>query len=394
MRFKEIVIGQKAEVIHTITETDIEKFVELTGDDNKLHIDKGFAEKTSFRKPVAHGMLGASFISTIIGTRIPGDGALWFAQNLEFLLPVRVGDTLTVKAEVLKKIERQQIVELKTDVYNQHKQKVIAGYAKVKVVEQEEVVEEKLAAVKFPKVALIVGCTGGIGEATAYTLAADGFDIVIHYNRNKEAANRIGETIKKKGRKVLLVKADIRDSDEVKEMFASIDRHFEGLSVLVNSSTVKVANIKFEQLEWEDIDKHLEINVKGSFLLLKSAVPLMEKHKYGKIIHITTQAIEYPFSDLLPYITAKSALAGFSKSLALDLAKKGIRVNTVSPGITDTDLNADLPEKVKLVTAAKTPMNRLAQAQDVANAISYLASERSDFITGETIRVNGGQMML
>mgnify|MGYP001411805779 FL=1 len=111
MRFEDISIGLTKSLTHTITQTDLERFVELTGDDNKLHVDKDFAANTSFRKPVVHGMLGASFISTIIGTKLPGDGALWFAQTLEFLLPVRVGDTLTVAAQVVKKNERDRTLE-------------------------------------------------------------------------------------------------------------------------------------------------------------------------------------------------------------------------------------------------------------------------------------------
>ena len=102
-KFESINIGDKAELTHKITKSDVEKFVDLTGDDNKIHVDKEYASKTTFKKPVAHGMLGASFISTIIGTKLPGDGALWFAQNIEFLQPVRIGDEITVKAEVIKK---------------------------------------------------------------------------------------------------------------------------------------------------------------------------------------------------------------------------------------------------------------------------------------------------
>src|SRR5665647_2765149 len=103
MKYEEISIGMKESLTHQVTQSDIEKFVDLTGDDNKLHVDKAFAATTSFKKPVVHGMIGASFISTIIGTKLPGDGALWFSQTLEFLLPVRVGDQLQVVAEVVKK---------------------------------------------------------------------------------------------------------------------------------------------------------------------------------------------------------------------------------------------------------------------------------------------------
>ena len=108
-KFESIKVGDKAELVHSITQSDINQFMELTGDDNKLHIDNEYASKTSFKKPVVFGMLGASFISTVIGTKLPGDGALWCAQNLEFLLPVRVGDIITIKAEVIKKLkERKQ----------------------------------------------------------------------------------------------------------------------------------------------------------------------------------------------------------------------------------------------------------------------------------------------
>ena len=138
--YEEINIGDTAEIKHTIIQTDIEKFVDLTGDDNKLHVDEDYASTTSFKKPVAHGMLGATFISTIIGTKLPGDGALWFSQNLEFLKPVRVGDELRITAKVIKKIDRTRTIELQTDIYNQHKQKVTTGISKVKLVELKVVV--------------------------------------------------------------------------------------------------------------------------------------------------------------------------------------------------------------------------------------------------------------
>ena len=111
MKYNDIKIGDKEKLNHVITSEDIEKFVDLTGDDNKLHVDEKYASKTNFKKPVVHGMLGASFISTIIGTKLPGDGALWFSQSLEFLLPVRVGDTLTIFAEVIKKNDKEKIIE-------------------------------------------------------------------------------------------------------------------------------------------------------------------------------------------------------------------------------------------------------------------------------------------
>lgn len=393
-KFKSIKVGDKAKLKHIITQTDIDQFVELTGDNNKLHVDKEYASKTLFKKPVVHGMLSASFISTIIGTKLPGDGALWYAQNIEFLLPVRVGDEITVKAEVVKKIERTRTIGLSTDIYNQNKQKVTTGTAEVRIIEQEQS-DPEISKKKIKKcVALIIGGTGGIGKATCLQLAKDGFDIAIHYHKNKELAKKVRDQIIGLGKNAITVNADIIDFDLVKEMVEKITRRFNTITVVVNCATLNIPNIKFRDLEWESIQEHFDLNIKGSFNILKCVVPIMESNKYGKIINITTQAIEKPNSEWLHYITAKSALHGFTKALALELAPKGIRVNMVSPGMTDTELIGNIPEKAILLTAAQTPLRRIATPRDIAKAISFLASDKSDFLTGETVRVNGGQIML
>ncbi len=392
-RYEKINIGDTAEINHTITQKDIEKFVDLSGDDNKLHVDKEFASKTSFKKPVAHGMIGASFISTIIGTKIPGDGALWYAQNLEFILPVRVGDTLKIVATVTKKMNRQNSIELQTDIFNQHKQKVTTGVAKVKIIENEVI--EDIIKNNNEKIALIIGATGGIGLKTAKTLAKENYSIILHYNSNKTKALELKTELEElTDKKILIVQANLLNENEIVEMFNEIKRYFTQITTLINASTLHFGNIKLGNMDWLDMESQLNINIKSSFLLVKNILPFMEINKYGKIVFITTQATEQVNSEWLHYITAKSALNGFTKALAVELAPKGIRVNLVSPGMTDTELVSDIPEKVKLLTAAKTPLKRLAKPIDVANAISYLVSEKSDFLTGETIRINGGQVMI
>ena len=393
-KYDSIKIGDSAEIVHKITADDVSKFVELTGDDNKLHINEDYASQTSFKKPVVHGMLGASFISTIIGTKLPGDGALWFSQSIEFLLPVRVGDVITIQAEVIKKIDRTKTIELRTDIFNQDKQKVTSGFSKVKMVEKLKPLIDKEDKYDRKKVALIIGGTGGIGKTTCIQLAADGFDIAIHYNRNKKLAEQIKNDVIKLGRNAIIVSADINDSNQVSEMINLIVRRFDTIGVVANCATSGLPNIKFKDLEWDKIQEQIDINIRASFNLMKSVTPIMEKNKYGKIINISTQAIEKPNADWLHYITAKSALHGFTKALAFELAPKGIRINLISPGMTDTELISNIPEKVKLVTAAQTPLRRIANPKDIAGTISFLASDKSDFITGETIRVNGGQYML
>jgi 3-oxoacyl-[acyl-carrier protein] reductase len=394
-RFETIQLGEKAEIKHVVTQSDLEKFVELTGDDNKLHVDKEYAAKTSFKKPVVHGMLGASFISTIIGTKLPGDGALWFSQNIEFLLPVRIGDELTIRAEVIKKLDKLQVIELQTDIFNQDKQKVTAGVARVKIIEQDTPKEQtELAEPVSGKVALVIGGTGGIGRKTCMALAREGFDVVVHYHSNMETALDLKKDIESLGRKAETVGADIKNEEGVKSIVEFVKRKFEYLTAVINCATSKIVNIKFEDLDWADMQKHIDINVKSNFYLLKYCIPLFSERRYGKVILMTTQAVETPNAEWLPYITAKTALQGFGKASAVELAGKGIRVNMVSAGMTDTDLIADIPEKVRLVTAAKTPLRRLANSEDVASAIVFLASDKSDFMTGETLRINGGQVMI
>lgn len=395
MKYSEIFVGTKTELIHKVTASDLERFVELTGDDNKLHTDSAYAAKTNFKKPVVHGMLGASFISTIIGTKLPGDGALWFSQNLEFVLPVRINDTLRIVAEVLHKDDRNNILEIKTDIFNQNKQIVIKGVAKVKVVEQNAEVELHATPLEKKKlVVLVIGGSGGIGTAVSELLASEGYQVIVHYNSNKAKAEEIVSNISKSGHEAMAYQCDILDTEAVNEMVNAIIRKYSDINIFVNCATTKIAPIKFADLTWVDFEAHLNNQIQGNFILLKALVPLMEKNKYGKIINIDTQYVDAPESNLLPYISAKSALRGFTKSLAFDLSPKGIRVNSVSPGMTETEQIADIPERIRLLMSAKAPLRRLATPRDVANVVSFLVSEKSDYLSGETIRVNGGQVMI
>jgi 3-oxoacyl-[acyl-carrier protein] reductase len=396
-RFNKIIIGQKAEFSHEITERDIEAFVNLTGDDNRIHIDKDFAKKTTFEKPVAHGMLSASFISTIIGTKIPGDGALWYSQTLEFLIPVRVNDEITVKAEVLSKNERLNSIELKTDVYNQNKQLVIKGIANVKIIEdqvdEKDDIEDTIS--NFKPVAIIIGSTGGIGTAVSKKLIEKGYDIALFYHSNEIKVDEIIEYSKKYGSKVIKVKTDIKQNGSIEDGIDKVNRFFDRIDVFVNCATSKIPNIKVLNLELNDIKEQFSMNIESNFFFIKKILPVMQKTKSGRIIFFTTQYTEgTPPSDVMAYVIAKQALNGMAKSLAVELATHGITVNLVSPGMTQTELISEIPEKAKLMTAAKAPLKRLAMPDEVASAVVYLASKEAAYITGETIRINGGQIML
>jgi 3-oxoacyl-[acyl-carrier protein] reductase len=393
-KYSDIHIGDKELLQHTITKDDIKKFVELTGDDNRLHVDEAFASQTAFKKPVVHGMLGASFISTIIGTKLPGDGALWFSQSLEFLLPVRIGDELIVSAEVIKKNDKEQIIELKTEIHNQNRQVVTKGIAKVKVIETETSTTETEVLDIQPKTALVIGGTGGIGKAVCIQLAKDGFNVIIHYNKNKNLAEELKTEIEKLNQKAITIKADILNELDISELVTKSLRAFTRIDVVANCAATVIPNIKFNDLVWSDFLLQLDLNIKSTFNIIQAIVPEMIKNGFGKIITIGSLSAEKPNAEWAPYITAKSALIGLTKSLAFELAPKGIRINMVTPSLVSTELTAEIPEKIKLLTAAQTPLRRLALVSDVAGVISFLASGKSDFLAGENIRVNGGQLMI
>ena len=162
--FDSIQVGETQTLSKLITEVDVRKFVDMTGDNNPLHVDRTYAETTAFKDIVVHGMLGASFISTVIGTKLPGTGALWVSQNMEFLLPVRLGDTLTISATVLKKYERERLIELDTRIFNQNQQLILTGIGKVKLLVVAKP-EKKLVADVRMRVAIVTGGAGGIGKA-------------------------------------------------------------------------------------------------------------------------------------------------------------------------------------------------------------------------------------
>ncbi len=393
MRYDEIYLGMKESLTHQVTQQDIEKFVDLTGDDNKLHVDKAFAATTSFKKPVVHGMIGASFISTIIGTKLPGDGALWFSQTLEFLLPVRVGDKLVVEAEVTKKNDNERIIDLKIEILNQNRQVVTKGLSRVKVIEPEVVETAVAQEVPVTRVALVIGGSGGIGKAVCLQLASDGFDVVVHYKSNAVTSALIQKEISALGRQCLLAQADVDVEADLDELIRLALRKFGRIDVLVNCAASPIPPVKVLDLEWSDFEVQLNLNIKVNLQLIKRVLPSMLENKFGKIITIGTVYSDKPNASLVHYITAKSALEGFTKAMALELAPKGIQVNMVSPSVISTELTSDIPEKVKLLTAAQTPLRRLALPEDVAGAVSFLAGKHSNFLSGEVIRVNGGQLM-
>lgn len=395
--FDAIQVGETQTLTKHITEADVRKFVEMTGDDNPLHVDRAYAETTAFKDIVVHGMLGASFISTVIGTKLPGTGALWVSQNMEFLLPVRLGDVLTISATVLKKHERERLLELDTKIVNQNQQLILTGVGKVKVLVTAEP-EARPAADARPRVAIVTGGAGGIGKAICQRLAADGFDVVVNYRGQADRAAQIVAEINAaagegKGR-ALAVQADIATEAGAQALYQAAVKAFGAVSVLVNNASPRINPKPFGATAWEDVQQQMDVQVKGAFLMTGAVVPEMGARKWGRIVNITSQVLDgSPSVTWTGYAMAKGALQVFSNYMAAELGPQGITVNCVSPGMCETTLIGDIPEKAQLMIARQTPLRRLAKPSDVAAAVAYLVSDDAGFITGDTVAVNGGMAM-
>jgi 3-oxoacyl-[acyl-carrier protein] reductase len=392
--FDAIEVGDSRSLLRTITEADVRGFVELTGDDNPLHVDLAFAQDTAFKDIVVHGMLGASYISTVIGTQLPGPGALWISQSFEFLLPVRLGDELTVSCTVLKKHERDRLLELETRIVNQHRQVVLTGTGKVKLMIRKLAEREKASSTMAPRVAIVTGGGGGIGKAICLRLAKDGHDVIVNYHRNEESARHIVSEINAGGTRAIAVQADVSSNAGAQALYGAAIDAFGSVSVLVNNASPRIAPKPFPVTQWSDIQHHLDVQVKGALELSQVCLPAMQARQHGRIISIASQVTYGPPSIAWTgYAIAKAALTMLSRYLAAEFGPSGITVNCVAPGMTDTVLIGDIPEKVQLITARQTPLRRLATPQDVASAVAYLASDDGAFVTGQTLHVNGGGVM-
>ena len=391
--FAEIEVGDREQIVRRVTEDDVRRFVEMTGDDNPLHVDRDYAERTPFKDIVVHGMLGASLVSTVIGTRLPGEGALWISQNFDFSLPVRLGDELTVSCTVLKKNERERLLELEARAVNQNAETVLSGTGRVKVLESQNGHHEVRPAGPA-KVAVVSGGSGGIGRAICAKLAADGWAVVVGYRGDAERAHRVAAEIQAAEGLAVAVQADVARPDEAATLVRRAVGEFGGIGLVVNAASPRIGGKAFDALPWSDVASQIDVQVGGAFALAKAAVPHMREAGGGRIVNIVSQAIEgSPTPGWTAYAVAKSALATFSRQLAAELGPANITVNCVAPGMTETRLIGDIPEKQRLIAARQTPLRRLARPEDVAGAVAYLASDAAAFVTGETIRVNGGQVM-
>jgi 3-oxoacyl-[acyl-carrier protein] reductase len=243
------------------------------------------------------------------------------------------------------------------------------------------------------KVALVTGASRGIGRATAKLFAREGAKVAINYTRAEKEAQSLAEEINKQGGEVLLVKADVSKMDEVKGMVQKTFEKFGRIDVLVNNAGVIIVS-PFSELTEEMWDRMVDVNLKGPYLCSKEVAPIMLNQKKGKIINISSVSGLAQRTALgnVAYAAAKAGVIGLTRSLAVNLSPH-INVNAICPGLTETDMATSLPPERNKMVIEETPLKRIGKPEDLAYAVLFLASDESDFITGEVITVSGGRGM-
>jgi 3-oxoacyl-[acyl-carrier protein] reductase len=237
------------------------------------------------------------------------------------------------------------------------------------------------------KNAIITGASRGIGRGIALKFAEYGAYIGINYNKDETSAKETLQLVKKASGNGMLLKADVSILEDVEKMVKTIVNKCKKIDILVNNAGVYFRN-SFEDINPEIWSKVISVNLTSCYYLCRELIPYMKPH--SKIIFISSQLAFKGSSHGSDYATSKAGMLGLMRSLALELAKKKINVNTVAPGTIDTDIIANYTNEMKRKRINEIPLGRLGIPDDVANACLFLATNLSDYITGETINVNGG----
>lgn len=244
------------------------------------------------------------------------------------------------------------------------------------------------------KKALVTGGSRGIGRGIALALAKQGADVAVNYRSKKEEAEKVVSEIKKLGCESFSVQADVSDSKQVAAMFAEIGKRWGKLDILVNNAGV-VKYADFESLAEEDWDEVLKVNLKGQFLCAKEATKLMKPQKWGRVVNIASIAsggVGIGFTRVSHYVASKGGVVALTENMALELAKYGINVTAVAPGVIETDMTSQMlsDQQTKKGLLSRIPKGRVGKPEDIGAAVAFLASEEADYITGSVVYVDGG----
>lgn len=242
------------------------------------------------------------------------------------------------------------------------------------------------------KVALVTGASRGIGRAIALYLAQLGAKVAVNYASSEEEARKVVETISRDGGQAILVQGDVSNSSDVEAIVNKVVEEWGTIDILVNNAGINRDTLLMRMKE-EDWDKVINVNLKGVYNCTRSVSRIMMKKRYGKIINISSIVGVVGNIGQANYAAAKAGIIGFSKSVAKELASRNVQVNVVAPGFIETDMTNALSDSIKENILSQIPVGRYGKPEEVAYVVGFLASDLSQYITGQVIHVDGGMIM-
>jgi 3-oxoacyl-[acyl-carrier protein] reductase len=242
------------------------------------------------------------------------------------------------------------------------------------------------------KVALVTGASRGIGKAIALACAREGASVVVNYAGNKARAEQTAAEIRELGQEALVYQCDVTREPDVQKMIQTASEKFGHLDIVVNNAGITRDGLlmRIKEADWDAV---LNTNLKGVFLVTKAVLRPMMRQRSGKIINIASVVGILGNAGQANYSAAKAGVIGLTKTTAREVASRGITVNAVAPGFITTDMTAQLPDRVKEQMKAQVPLQRLGTPEDVASVVLFLASEDSNYMTGQILSVDGGMAM-
>lgn len=413
-------VGTRASFSVEITEETMNLFAKLSGDTNPLHMDEEVARRQGFPRRVAHGALLMSYLSRLIGVHLPGPGTLWMTQTCSWLEPVFPGDRLNIEGQIAHISSGTGVLTLQCTAHNQLGKKVFEGEGRVlcsrdrlTAATPPRSADESARMDSSPKgipritrtgallpnatprrrLALVTGGGRGIGASIALELARQGMEVAITYHSDAEAGRAMADRLAgdyqiQSGYFPL----DLFREESVKALVPAVVEKMGGaVDVLVNSGGPPLVLVRAEAVNRSQLRRYWEAFVESTMDLVQAVLPGMKERGWGRIINLGTGAMGGTTpAQFTPYLCAKMALLGLTRSLAVELGPLGITVNMVSPGMTVTDFSREISHRIKMAEAQRNPRRRLATPEDSARTVAFLASDAADYVNGVNLFLTGG----
>jgi 3-oxoacyl-[acyl-carrier protein] reductase len=391
-----------------ITDELIDRFAGLSGDENPLHMSEPFARQHGFRGRVSHGALALSFLSALIGMRLPGPGALWRSVQVDWIAPLFPGDTLQLEVTVRQVSSGTDSLLLAVSGTNQDGRATLRGTAIVGFGEgsvgdrppPEPVPAPASAAThltrdRADRAVLVTGGTRGIGRAIAVELARLGHPVALTYLSRAEAAEEVVAAIRAAGGRAVALPFDADRPGDAAELVGRARHGLGPVLGLVHSGSPPIRYMAVESTSPEYLET-MNRAYSGSGLALAQAILAdCRAAQWGRLVYVGSgRLFGPPPENTAAYVTAKMGLWGLVRALAAELGRLGITANMISPGLTDTDFVADLSSRSKLLEGQRTPLRRLAHPGDAAALAGFLLGDEAGFITGSNLPVTGGFTMV